>query len=634
MTALTKVIIGGFKSIRKRTEIPIAPLTFFFGPNSAGKSAVAAAIEALVERIEEPPHPTYLNFGPGAPPVFKDQLVHLFPTNLAPNAGLRAMDVTLGAEIEDFPALGPDLGADLSEGQQLGKVLFWALDGASVGLEINEFYGDQAGDGVRLTTCIVSVDRRALFTFVNRDFDANNLPVKVVSSQSKKMEMSEIWRPLGKISINTQHPIWSVYDIQDSGGNISRMVPDANSNDSCVSRQYLSYLVQGLRDFATEVRSPFLKQLIRLDGDLLNINTSVGFFDVMPLSPSALAVTNYQSISFAALWKKIGARFPAAMHVEHGEFIDRINTLLIAISYACKCVLEVMPSYLQLEKVEGDRKILNAKDVNVKLPLMFSSFMTDGKWGETGEGMYPRRHWRTGQKRGGTTPIQQYAFWLGLKNAQTLHWGEYTDSIVNRNDFVNEILSKGLFGGRSYQVKPETWHIKTECVSMRHVESYYEQRADQDVLDIHLYLEDEQGRRIDFSEVGSGISYVFPILTSLAVARTSWIAQPELHLHPSAQCELGDVFLRAFNHGHYSVVETHSEHLLLRVLKRIRQTTNQVDIDGDLKCPAEAVCVLYFAPQEDGSTEVRQLRVTRLGDFKDRWPDGFFEERGKELFDE
>ncbi len=153
-------------------------------------------------------------------------------------------------------------------------------------------------------------------------------------------------------------------------------------------------------------------------------------------------------------------------------------------------------------------------------------------------------------------------------------------------------------------------------------------------LKVQLYLEDQNGRHLDFHEVGSGISYVMPILVSLNAAKTSWIAQPELHLHPAAQCEMGDVFLQAFNRGHFSVVETHSEHLLLRVLKRIRQTTRGLEIDDDLKCAPEAVSVLYFDPQEDGSTQIRQMRVSRLGDFKDRWPNGFFEERGRELFDE
>jgi predicted ATPase len=50
---ITKLIVGGFKSIRERTEIPIAPLTLLFGPNSAGKTAVLAALDALSTKLIE-----------------------------------------------------------------------------------------------------------------------------------------------------------------------------------------------------------------------------------------------------------------------------------------------------------------------------------------------------------------------------------------------------------------------------------------------------------------------------------------------------------------------------------------------------------------------------------------------------
>lgn len=149
-----------------------------------------------------------------------------------------------------------------------------------------------------------------------------------------------------------------------------------------------------------------------------------------------------------------------------------------------------------------------------------------------------------------------------------------------------------------------------------------------------LYLQDEQGRALSFNQVGSGISYVLPVLTALWGAERSLIEQPELHLHPAAQCEMGDAVIRAFNRGRFSIIETHSEHLLLRILRRIRQTSEQKVEDQELKCPPEAVVVLYFAPMADGTTQVNRLRVTRGGDFMDRWPDGFFEERSRELFDE
>ena len=70
------------------------------------------------------------------------------------------------------------------------------------------------------------------------------------------------------------------------------------------------------------------------------------------------------------------------------------------------------------------------------------------------------------------------------------------------------------------------------------------------------------------------------------------------------------------------------------MLRRIRQTSNGTSPDSELKCLPENVSVLYFEPTGDGCTRVRPLRVTRQGDFMDRWPRGFFEERGQELFDE
>jgi hypothetical protein len=167
--------------------------------------------------------------------------------------------------------------------------------------------------------------------------------------------------------------------------------------------------------------------------------------------------------------------------------------------------------------------------------------------------------------------------------------------LQKREDFVNYVLKTGIFGARRYEVKPAVWSITTKtlvCRDTRQQEDEGEGCEEAD-LKVQLFLEDQNGRALNFSEVGSGISYVMPILASLHSAKFSWVAQPELHLHPAAQCEMGDVFLRAFNRGHFSVVETHSEHMLLRVLKRIRQTTQGVAIDDDLKCPPEAVSDNY-----------------------------------------
>lgn len=129
------------------------------------------------------------------------------------------------------------------------------------------------------------------------------------------------------------------------------------------------------------------------------------------------------------------------------------------------------------------------------------------------------------------------------------------------------------------------------------------------------------------ADVGYGISQAIPIVVELTARSHSIICieQPETHLHPRLQARLGDLLIDATNpegRANQLIVETHSEHLLLRVQRRIRED----DID------AGNVCVLYVDQNEDGSARVQRLRLDEDGDFVDEWPDGFFDERMEELF--
>lgn len=136
-----------------------------------------------------------------------------------------------------------------------------------------------------------------------------------------------------------------------------------------------------------------------------------------------------------------------------------------------------------------------------------------------------------------------------------------------------------------------------------------------------------------FEDVGSGLSYIFPVLAALDIAELALIQQPELHLHPAAQCELGDIFIAALEKGTSSVIETHSEHLILRILRRIRELKSADASTSDSKLSADKVSVLYFEPHIEG-TRVHSIRVSEDGDFLDPWPKGFFSERERELFPE
>jgi hypothetical protein len=138
----------------------------------------------------------------------------------------------------------------------------------------------------------------------------------------------------------------------------------------------------------------------------------------------------------------------------------------------------------------------------------------------------------------------------------------------------------------------------------------------------------QYGKQLNLSpkSVGVGITQVLPILTAASHSEMGLITveQPELHLHPKVQCNLSDVFIESVKGGSKSyILESHSEHLILRIKKRIRE--------GKLH-PSD-VSVLFVNPANaERGCDTQRLRLDEEGEFIDEWPDGFFEEGYQEIF--
>ena len=213
--------------------------------------------------------------------------------------------------------------------------------------------------------------------------------------------------------------------------------------------------------------------------------------------------------------------------------------------------------------------------------------------------------------------------------------GRSADGRRSLADRVNEALANDLFIDNGYQV-----HVSSSLILPRVGVDYFIKengKVGGGDFNAAIGLMDSHGRSLGFDQVGSGIGYVLPVLVEALNSKNAgamvFLQQPELHLHPAMQASLSDVLIDAAADKRI-LVETHSEHMILRALKRVRQTFNETLMEKNLRLTYEDVAVNYFEPQGDGSTKVHIIRVAPDGEFIDRWPHGFFAERDQELFDE
>lgn len=124
------------------------------------------------------------------------------------------------------------------------------------------------------------------------------------------------------------------------------------------------------------------------------------------------------------------------------------------------------------------------------------------------------------------------------------------------------------------------------------------------------------GAEVLLTDVGFGVSQVLPVVTLLQYVpegATVILEQPEIHLHPLAQANLADAIINAATHRKVQIIlESHSEHLLLRLQRRIAE--GDIINNDDVK--------LYFCDASSGASELRPLEIDLLGSIRN-WPDKF-----------
>lgn len=121
---------------------------------------------------------------------------------------------------------------------------------------------------------------------------------------------------------------------------------------------------------------------------------------------------------------------------------------------------------------------------------------------------------------------------------------------------------------------------------------------------------------VRLTDVGFGVSQVLPVLIlcyHVPEGSILILEQPEAHLHPKMQSELADLLIEVVKNRKLQIIfESHSEHLLIRLMRRIAE--EQISADDT---------AFYFCEMNEGISEIERLNIDDYGNITN-WPQNFF----------
>ena len=575
---IKQLTVGGFQVFADPVKIPFGPLTLLYGPNSAGKSAILDAMLALADLCE----------------LWTPEKTKLAPDRRSPASILERHWRREGAT-RATPADALRLGAIVRIG---------GSDWARAGFAKEELFDGMEPMHPQFAEC---------FSCFRPLADAKEVDVEV--SFQYRLAKSESRNITHDVLIGDQ-----MIEIGIAGSPILRW---------CESGRWAAIKLDHPA-LLTWKAAVDLKWLARRCEDVgVDICAHIdGWFSlaICSITDSILGTNAVEELQRAPGIP----RSTEDSDRERGAETSFLN-MFDALFLSC---LRVMRDTLRVPVVPASRAVPRSSEVT----FLFDAHATPLSGGPLGLLMSGLPEHQSITRAAFISEMER----CGLRKVPTGFLGETLPRSENNPvDLVNRLLSNYFFQSSGYFVAARI-HALASLDGFDGVTTNTKD-VDRKFL-VTLELRDAGGRHFNFDEVGSGLGYVLPVLLAIVTSDVAFLQQPELHLHPALQSELADALIVALSDvafgGLHSkgckqiIAETHSEHLLLRLLRRVRQTADPDRSLDPHSLGREDLVVLYVDPKPDGTSTVKHLRIAKDGEFIDRWPRGFFEERWTELFDE
>ena len=190
--------------------------------------------------------------------------------------------------------------------------------------------------------------------------------------------------------------------------------------------------------------------------------------------------------------------------------------------------------------------------------------------------------------------------------------GKHTPGVGQRGEDMVTALFSGRIQLCSLEEQIPKWLQRLDLIDSYRLNPSSGSETDYEFL-VRKY---KGGPEVRLTDVGFGVSQVLPVLVLCYYVPEGSILileQPEAHLHPKVQSELADLLIEVVKERQLQIIlESHSEHLLIRLMRRIAEEEISADDTA-----------FYFCEMNEGVSEIERLNVDDYGNITN-WPQHFF----------